>query len=281
MKREMWRFRIGLGLGALFLTALLVMPLLFQTHGGRYVVSAQATSELTPVAYLPNMFKTYFKDFWYSDDFQSTGSGWPYGSGDVDYGYKTDSDGSKVYHIRMDDEDDILFVTAPTMAPIKFDSEVLLRRSTTELPKYWYDEYGVVLSPTPIDPDNMTGSQIYTFHIRLRAGDEQPSQYAIAKWNTLSKGDRTYLKAPTEENVYMTDSAKFWNRFRVERRGDTLTFYLRREGVGQSMKQVYSFTDSSLPDVLYIGFYASHSEDDNGSYIIEIQFDNLVLHAYL
>ena len=278
--RKKWQFSFVLGLIALFVGALLVMPVFVAPDRSKNVVSAQATASLTPAAYLPLAFKTHFKEFWYSDDFQDLGSGWPYGSGDVDYGYKTDGDGQKVYHIRLDDEDDMLFVTAPTSAPLNFESEALVRRSTTEVPKYWYDEYGLVLSPTPIDPANMSGSQFYTFHIRLRAGNDYASYYAVAKWNTMNISDRTYLVGPTEETTYMTDAAKFWNQFRIERSGDTLRFYLRRPDLGQSWKLAYTFTDSSLPDIFYIGFYAYHSKDDNGSYIIETQYDNLTLHAY-
>jgi hypothetical protein len=270
-----------LGLVVLLVGALLVVPVLVAPDQEEDIVLAQSTPTLVPVGYLPLMYHTNFQEFWYSDDFQDTGSGWPYHSGDVDYGYKTDSDGQKVYHIRMDDEDDILFVTAPTKAPLNFEMETLLRRGTTETPKYWYDEYGVVLSPAPIDPDNISGSQVYTFHIRLRAGNDQPSYYVISKWNTLNKSDRTNLKGPaTVGSEYMTDVAKFWNQFRIERSGDTLRFYLNRPDQSAPPLLVHTLTDPSLPDVLYIGYYASHSEDDFGSYVIEIQYDNLTLHAY-
>ena len=278
------------GLGALLLVVLLrtstsqvlanrVTGIDTSTDGS--IVAAQGTQAMTPRAYLPLVQKEWFKEYWYEDGFQDTGSGWPWGSNGFDYGYKTNADTTKVYHIEMDDEDDIVFLTGPQYAMGNFVYDVQLRRATQKQPLKWGDEYGILISPTPIDPENPFGASVYTFQIELKIGDDEDSFYSISKWSDLHDPTRDVLKR-TAESEFITDLARFWNRLTITRTGSTLYFYLTRVEADHWMpwQHVYTHLDNTLPDTVYIGFYASHSGDDLGEYKIEFQFDNVSLHAY-
>ena len=229
---------------------------------------------LTPEAYLPLVFKGYFIAFDYFDGFGDLSSGWPYGTNPFGYGYLTDSDGSKTYFLKVDQEYEMGWVTAPREAPGNFDLEVAGRR--INMPKYWYDEYGIFISPTPIDPQNPSGSGVYTLIVELKVG-EQPS-YAVHKWDSLNRNNRAEL-VKREEQVYITQVAKVWNYFRIKRRGDTVEFWVARQN--QSGEELATtVTDSSLPGILYFGLYAQHSKDDQGYYAIEFQYDYVDLSAW-
>jgi hypothetical protein len=229
---------------------------------------------LTPSVYIPLARHRYFTAFGFTDDFEDVSSGWPWGSSPFDYGYRTDSDGSKVYHVRLEDEGDLAFVTGPPHVAGNFEYHAQMRR-TGDHPKYWFDEYGLLISPQPIDPKNPSGSG-YTFHIELQLGDSEDSYYAIAKWNALDRGNRSVL-VRTEEGHHISDVAKVWNWFKITRVGDTLDFYVRRQdgSAWTPWQHVHSLTDSALSYELYVGFYGYHSKDDMGDYSIEYQFDNL------
>jgi hypothetical protein len=249
---------------------------------GQRAIAAPQAQTVTPRAYLPIVFRQPFIDYWYEDNFENWDSGWQWGTNGFDYGYKQDSDLSRVYHIRMDDEDDIVFVTGPSQAKAtaNFDFESLLRRSTDKQPLCWGDQYGILLSPTPINPKSPSGAPVYTFEIELYIGDTYNTYYSVTKWNALPS-NRTVLKR-AGENDDLTGLAKFWNRLRIVRTGNTLDFYVsRQEGSGyRPWKHVYTYTDVALPANLYIGYYASHSCDDLGKYVVEFQFDNVKLHVY-
>ena len=152
-------------------------------------------------------------------------------------------------------------------------------RRTGDHPKYWGDEFGILLSPQPIDPQNPVGSGAYTFHMELRIDNTEDSYYSIAKWNALNRNNRSVL-VRTEEGDDISDVARVWNQFKIERVGDTLNFYVTRQDNSSdgwtAWQHVHSLTDSALDDQLYVGFYAYHSKDDFGDYSIEFQFDNLV-----
>ena len=104
-------------------------------QGGGDLYSASLSAATPVTAYMPLIFRNYFTAFTYQDNFDSTSSGWPYGSGKFDYGYKTDGDGSKVYHFRMDTQDDIAFVTGPGLVAGNFDYTAWIRHATFEQPK--------------------------------------------------------------------------------------------------------------------------------------------------
>ena len=247
------------------------------------VPAIQMTQTLTHTAYLPAISRGYFDAYTYQENFENWESGWAWGTSPFDYGYKQDGDGSRVYYIAVQDEHELAFVTGPEKHAIargNFEYEVWMRIGSGDIPKYWYDEYGILISPTPIDPVERSGANVYTFQIKLRIADDQDSLYSVAKWNTLNRSDRSVLVEVAESN-YIADALKVWNRFKITRSNrDTLDFYLTCEG-RNDWKHVYSITDSTLPDQLYIGFYAKHSKDDFGDYEIEFQFDNLRLSAHL
>jgi hypothetical protein len=251
-------------------------------RGVREDTAAIRTADiLTPTVYLPVMTNKFFTAFSYTDNFQDWGSGWPYGTSPFYYGYKQDSDGSKVYYIRLQDEHELAFLTGPTQASGNFEYQAMMRRADT-MPKYWGDEYGLLISSQPIvDPDSLPAASAYTFEIELKIDPSYDSLYSVAKWSALNRSSRSVL-VRTPEGNYITDLAKFWNQFKITRTGDTLDFYLTRldGSTWKPWKHVYSITDSALPYQLYIGFYAYHSKDDLGNYEVEFQFDNLVMNAH-
>jgi hypothetical protein len=234
---------------------------------------------ITPQAYLPMVARQYFKEYTYQDDFSNWASGWPWYMNSVDYGYKQDGDGSKVYHIRMYDTNAHLFVSGPGLAVGNFDYQAQVREATTAQPLWWGDEYGILLSPAPIDPNNPSGGPVYTFQVQLHAGSGLYPLYAIKKWTDLAQLQKTLIREETAGD-WLTNLPKFWNRLRIVRSGNTLDFFIsRQEGTGWTAWQhVYTYTDSGLPAELYVGFCANHAEE--GAYTIEFQFDNLWLHAY-
>jgi hypothetical protein len=253
------------------------------SYSGEYAVSAQVT--LTPVAYFPVAVKGYWTDKTDEEFFQDYSGNWPWSgvSEPFAYGYKTDGDGSKVYHIGMDDENDLAFVTGPMSVEENFDYGALFRRAMFEQPKYYYDECGILISPAPIDdPYNPLGSNVYSFGIRYKYGSGVNSSYIISKWDALNLSNRTMLWLE-EEDYNLTDEPKFWNWFTISRVGDTLYFSLKRwEGPDWTSGETspYTHIDATLPDKLYVGFYAYHSLDDQGNYRLEFQYDDVRAHSY-
>jgi len=242
-------------------------------QGGQQLYAAPIAASEPLTVYFPQTSQRYFEWFTYQDDFEETNTGWPYGSGDYDYGYKTDGDGSGVYHFRMDTEDDIAFVTGLGTAAGDFDYRADIRLATFEQPNYWYDEYGILISPRALDPLNPMVDGAYTFHIKLKLGSGNVSSWSIAKWAAASKGTRTIIKEQ-EELIKITDEPKIWNTLLIKRIGNQLSFWVTRQGAGD-LVPVWSLTDSSVPYFVYIGFYGAHSLDDNGTYRIEFQYDNV------
>ena len=248
------------------------------SYSGEYTVSAQVT--LTPIAYFPVTARGYWTEKTDTEFFQDYSGAWPWSavSEPFAYGYKTDGDGSKVYHIGMDDEGDLAFITGPMWVVENFEYGALFRRGMLEQPKYYYDECGILISPVPIDdPYNPSGSNVYSFGIQHKYGGGVNSSYIIARWNALNMNNRAVLWVE-QEGYNLTDEAKFWNWFTISRAGDTLSFSLKRwEGPDWTPGETSSFThtDATLPDTLYVGFYAYHSKDDFGNYRLEFQFDDV------
>ena len=254
------------------------------SYSDEYTISAQDT--LTPVAYLPVTTNGYWTERWEEEFFQDYSGAWPYSttSEPFAYGYKTDGDGSKVYHIGMDDEGDLAFVTGPMWVAGHFEYGALFRRGMLEQPRFYYDECGILISPAPIaDPYHPSGSNVYSFGIQYKYGSGVNSSYIIARWNALNMNNRAVLWVE-EEGYNLTDEAKFWNWFTISRAGDTLSFSLKRwigPPANWTSGETSSFThtDATLPDELYVGFYAYHSLDDKGAYRLEFQFDDVRTHS--
>ena len=236
---------------------------------------------MEPRLYMPLVNKSWFVAYTYQDGFENVNSGWPWGSGEFDYGYKTDPDGTQVYHVRMDGQEDVVFVTGPAQASGVFEYRAIMRRATTEQPRQWGDEYGLLLSPTPIDPKNRAGSGVYTFEIELQIGSGTDTYFTVSKWSDVNAKSRTILKRAAEGS-YLTGGAKIWNQLKIERSGDTLSFFVsRQEGAGfLPWKKVFDHTDPSLPDSMYIGFYSKHAEGAFEDYIVEFQFDTVYVSAH-
>ncbi len=234
------------------------------------------TGVLTPAAYFPLVSRNYFVPFTYEDAFGDLGSGWPYGGSPFAYGYKHDGDGSDVYHIRLEDEGDLAFVTGPSWVGGDFEYIASVRRSTTEQPKFWYDEYGLLVSPDVINPAKPVGSGAYTFQIELRIDPAYDSKWVVSRWDALTRSKRVVLGSAAEGDS-IADAARIWNELRIVRSGDTMSFYMRTQaGSGWTPWELaHSFTKSGLPYTFQIGFYAYHSKDDLGDYTIEFQFDNV------
>ncbi|MBN1642097.1 MAG: hypothetical protein JXA09_12760 [Anaerolineae bacterium] len=244
------------------------------------------SESLVPVAYFPIVFRQGFSAFSYADDFSDWGSGWPYGGSPFAYGYKHDEDKSDVYHIRMKNEGDLAFITGPSIVGGDFEYIASIRRATTDQPKFWYDEFGLLVSPDVIDPANPVGSGAYSFQIELRIDPTYDSKWVVSRWDALRRTKRVVL-ASAPEGTSITDAARIWNELKIvcERDpvlGDTMTFSMRtQKGTTgwTDWEEAYSFTKKGLPHTFVIGFYAYHSKDDLGAYTIEFQYDNVRTHS--
>lgn len=236
---------------------------------------------LIPRLYMPLLTRGWFTAYTYMDGFENVNSGWPYGSGEFDYGYKTDPDSTRVYHVRTDGQEDVVFVTGPGTVAGVYTYQAIMRRATDTQPRQWGDEYGILLSPAPIDPKNRAGSNVYTFAVELRIGSGTDTYYSVSKWSDVKTNSRTILKR-TGEGTYLTAGNKIWNQLKIERSGSTLSFFVsRQEGTGfLPWLKVFDYTDASLPDTMYVGFYHKHAEGAFEDYIVEFQFDTLSVSAH-
>jgi hypothetical protein len=225
-------------------------------------------------AYMPMAGYNFFSAFTYADDFESTSSGWGWKDGSFDAGYRTDGDTSKVWHYRMTTQDDIGFITGPTFVGGDFTYTAYMRRAMFEQPLYYFDEYGLLLSPNPVDVNEpVFNGTAYTFHIKLKIGSTVNSSYEVYSWTWPHKNYRALLFTEEDTTGKISDAAKIWNIFQISRTGDTLRFSLTTQG--GALQEVYTMTDSNMPYIMYIGFYAAHSLTSNGDYPLEAQFDNV------
>lgn len=254
------------------------------SYSGKSTISAQGV--MTTVAYLPVFTKGHWTEKWEEEHFQDYSGGWPYNNSSEPFSYGYLDDGTaKVYHIGMDDEGDLAFVTGPMTVAGDFEYDALFRRALNKQPLFYYDECGILVSPAPITPTSPSGADVYSFGIQYKIGGGVKSSYIIAKWNALNMNNRTVLWVE-QEDYNLTDEPKFWNWFTISRVGDTLSFSLKR-WLGQAPPNEWttgetsplSHTDATLPDELYVGFYAYHSKDDNGNYRLEFQFDDVRTHS--
>jgi hypothetical protein len=100
----------------------------------------------------------------------------------------------------------------------------------------------------------------------------------VSKWTSAHRDHRT--EVGYTQSVLITDEDRVWNIFQIKRIGDHLYFYLTREGISNPLSLAHDTVDASLPQMLYLGFYASHASDDKGTYKMEFQFDNLIGNSY-
>ena len=266
---------------------------------GAFLDNVRLRTRHDTTTFFPLIIKRDFDPYTYEDDFQDTGSGWPVGSkitwnsdGTVseqfEYGYRTDSDTSKVYRIFVRDDGDHVFLTGPARTLEDFEFRTHVRRGTAATPPVWGDEYGVLLSPTEIDPQYPVGESIYTFQIRLYVGGQEP-RWVVKKWTLEDSHHRDgdeldsaeYMRyeilaiGPAAKNL--TDQNKVWNYLEIRRNGQTLEFWLTDQAHPADWQHVFSHTDAELPAQLYIGFYAAHTKY---SYDMVFQYDNVYLNAH-
>ncbi len=264
--------------------------------------SAQATLGVSGKTFLPVVFKNKFDGYERTDDFTNWGSGWSAGSkrtlnpdGSVaeeySFGYKVDDTlGSLpnptrkkpvtlggLYYIWVRDNGDHVFLTGPESLAVmqNFDFAASLRRRTTGVKDG--DEYGILISSKPIDAINQQSDLVYTFQVRLFV-TSQKRQAVVKKWKIVSHGiHEVSYEQVFENNNYLAWDQNWWNRFYIFRRGNKLTFCMQNEGTWDKWYEgcVHELTDNSLPEKLYIGFYAAHHREY--SYDMEYQFDDVYI----
>ncbi|MBN1937771.1 MAG: hypothetical protein JW934_24145 [Anaerolineae bacterium] len=253
--------------------------------------------------YLPLMFKDKFYGYTYSDNFADWGSGWPGGnlfarnsdgsvSDEFTYGYKYDSNlGSKyppvvgtdgmVFHINIQDDQDHVFVTGPSTAYVlqNFYYEASARRVSDQLAG---DEYGILLSPVPLDPKNPNsqGQIVYTIQVRLTS--PWTGHWVFAGWKISNTHDHeVVVKQEGDTMNYLAGDRYWWNRLRFSRDGNTLRVWMCNEGTWgkwyEWMPVTRNMADDfpgGVPDKFYIGFFAATSGPYRHSF--EAQFDEVL-----
>ncbi|HUT20667.1 MAG TPA: hypothetical protein VM366_16035, partial [Anaerolineae bacterium] len=113
---------------------------------------------LEPRAYFPILVRDWFEEFTAIEDFEPPLTGWPEGSvrntvtvhEEFNYGPFVDGDGSTVYQIGIRDNFDHVFVTGPLYVLKNFEYQAWMRRLSADRDQLF--EYGILISPTPIDP---------------------------------------------------------------------------------------------------------------------------------
>lgn len=228
------------------------------------MVQASPRAQAPGPIYFPLMFRRWFEPFTYSDNFSNWNSGWPYGdirrlntdgsvAEEFTWGYYDNPDGTDSYLVRIRDNHDHFFMTGPGYVMGNFAFEVQMRGQQNGQQLF---EYGILLSPTPIDPANHQGDQVYTFQIR-----QGYSRWVVRKWKLISHMNHyVYPEFDFQGDTnHLTETAGFWNLFRIERVGTELRFYLRKLDEG-SYTLVHTHSDPNLPELLYMGFFAANPD---------------------
>ena len=266
-----------------------------QVDRGVFLDNVQLQAGYDVHLYLPLAINDWFAAYEYQDNFSDWDSGWPYGdrrtvnpdgsvSEEFSYGYYRDvDDGSRVYRIFVRDDGDHVFLTGPqsVYAMRNFRYEASLRRVRVDGkdPPVWGDEYGILISPVQIDPKHPSGGPVYTLQVRLYVTGSGVQRWVVKRWTIEGSFRRSGDElGQGQESTFLTQDNKVWNRFKIEREGDVLKFFISSEEKSGQWKQVLTVTDDTLPDKMYIGFYAAHTKEY--SYNMEYQFDNVYLYAY-
>ena len=277
---------------------------------GVFLDNVRVRVQYQTTLYMSMAFRNWFQPITYRDNFSNWDSGWPYGgirqesssafvadepegtivdigqegfnpfvALEYSLGYVKDPDypAESRYHIWVRDNGDHVFLTGPAQTLQNFDFQAYARLWTTDMPAEWGDEFGILFSPTPINPFAPHGHGVYTFQIRLKRSDSGTPEWLVKKWdiNDAFSHPGTELKRGIQTDR-IVQTPKFFNLMRIERNGNKLRFEVTREGM--AWKEVYNITDNSLPDRLYIGFFAAHT--GKYSYNMEYHFDNVYLYSY-
>lgn len=250
---------------------------------GVFLDDIQVRTTYDTRTFLPLIFRDWFEEYTYTENFEPPyqSPAWPYGSvrnaASVDeefaYGYMKDGDGSNVYFISIRDNYDHVFLTGPAyVMGDTWDYRAYMRRASSD--GVDLREYGILISPTPINPKNPDADGVYTFHIRMGYG----GLWLVKKWDIYSLGSRKGYEQgwPWKGTTgHLTEAVDKWNTFRIRRRGDTLYFDAMKEGESG----LYEITHIDIPDLAdtyYVGFFASNNAVTSWR---EWQFDNVYIHA--
>lgn len=237
---------------------------------------------LEPRAYFPILARDWFEEYTMQDDFDPPLPGWPAGSvrnvvtvrEEFNYGPFVDGDGSTVYQLGMRDNFDHVFLTGPLYVLKNFEYEAWMRRLSAERDQQL--EYGILISPTPIDPANPHAEGVYTFQIQLGYS----GAWWVKKWDVYNLDTHPAQKIANGASSVVTEGYKQWNQLRIRRVGDTLHFDATHgntpPGPGDWVN-LASHTDPSLPDQFYVGFFGAHPNITMWRYY---QYDNVYVHAY-
>ncbi|MBN1582378.1 MAG: PKD domain-containing protein [Anaerolineae bacterium] len=263
------------------------------TSGCMSVVSE--TLSVTAKTYMPVVFQNFFTGLEYFTGFGPGESGWPYGdhitlnpdgskSDEFYFGYKTTSaapNGSyrsdgKVYYIRAHDDGDHVFVTGPQNKAYTSQNFVYQAVGRTVSSQRRGDEYGILISPVPLDPKHpdSQGLPVYTLQVRL-SGDNKA--WVFKKWVIENSHDHPADELAKGTTDWLTINTDWFNGFKIERVGNTIHAYVHGASTWGKWKEVASRDMTKdfakVPDKFYIGLYLAHTQPY--SYDFEAQFDNV------
>jgi len=242
-----------------------------------------STGTLEPRAYFPVVFRDWFQEYTVQEHFDPPVVGWPEGSvrntitvhQEFNYGPLVDEgDGSTVYQVGIRDNNDHVFLTGPVQTLEDFEYEVWMRRLSDQ-PDQQY-EYGILISPTPIDPAHPSAEGVYSFQIQLG----YKGAWWVKKWNVYSLTDHPAETIAHGETPAVTEAYKQWNQFRIRRVDDTLYFDATHGSTPPApgaWVTLASHTDHSMPDQFYTGFFGAHAGITMWRYY---QYDNVYVHAH-
>ena len=237
---------------------------------------------LEPRAYFPILVRDWFEEFTAIEDFEPPLTGWPEGSvrntvtvhEEFNYGPFVDGDGSTVYQMGIRDNFDHVFVTGPLYVLKNFEYQAWMRRLSADRDQLF--EYGILISPTPIDPAHPYAEDVYTFQIQLGYN----GAWWVKKWDVYSLDDHPADTIDHGQTGAVTEGYKQWNQLRIRRVGDTLYFDATHGSTAPNpgdWVNLLTHTDHSLPDQFYVGFFGAHPNSTMWRYY---QYDNVYVHAY-
>jgi len=254
--------------------------------------SVAATGTVEPRAYFPILAHSWFQEITASEDFEPPVVGWPEGSvrnvvsvrEEFNYGPFVDPDQQTVYQLGIRDNDDHVFLTGPIFVLKDFEYQVKMRRHHSDsegpCPQDQAFEYGILISPVPIDPAHPKAEDVITFQSQL--GYDPLGWWWVKRWNVSSVGQADSVeKIANDHTSALTEECNIWNVMRIERSGNTLTFKVTNEKRGiDKFQTVATYTpgpgDPPLHDQYYVGFFAAHPDLTTWRYY---QYDNVYAHA--
>jgi hypothetical protein len=245
-----------------------------------------ATGTLEPRAYFPIIVRNWFEEYTVWEDFEPPVIGWPEGSvrnvvtvrEEFNYGPYVDPDKQTVYQIGIRDNDDHVFVTGPIFVLKDFEYQAQMRRKSCSTDQAF--EYGILISPVPIDPAHPEAEDVITFQNQI--GFTTGGWWWVKRWDVSSVGAADAVeKIANDRTDALTEECNIWNVMRIERSGNTLTFKVTNEKRGiDNFQTVATYTPGPgmppLYDQYYVGFFAAHPGITTWRYY---QYDTVYAHA--